>query len=202
KSIEAYLQTNFVYSNRPDLSKGRSEDFVDRFLFEIQEGYCDYYSTAMAVMVRSLGLPARWVKGFKSGIKELLLMAPETGGLPEEIIRNLSRDSEGTYVVRTSDAHSWVEVFFPGYGWLPFEPTSGNSLPILNSEGDVEEVMAELALDPLTGETVDGTIGKGIFSASTLGYAAGILLLSALVFAIWCFGWFHKLRVIRSQSKV
>src|SRR5690606_25419173 len=49
KAVEAYLQENYIYTNKPDLSKGSSADFVDRFLFEIQEGYCDYYSTAMEI---------------------------------------------------------------------------------------------------------------------------------------------------------
>lgn len=201
KSIEAYLQTTFKYTNRPDLSKGRSEDFVDRFLFEIQEGYCDYYSSAMAVMVRSLGLPARWVKGFKPGIHELLLMSPGADGVLEQVIRNLPSDAEGTYVVRNSDAHSWVEVFFPGYGWLPFEPTAGHSLPILNSDGEVEEVMAGLSIDSLTGEKEEGVFGGSLFTVSVLGYAAGILLFSALVFAAWRFGWYRKLRFFLSRSK-
>src|SRR5690606_40367002 len=91
KAVEAYLQENYIYTNKPDLSKGSSADFVDRFLFEIQEGYCDYYSTAMAVMVRSLGLPARWVKGFKSGSQELEEMYLGMG-MPEELLEQLERD--------------------------------------------------------------------------------------------------------------
>ncbi len=132
KAVEAYLQENYIYTNKPDLSKGSSEDFVDRFLFEIQEGYCDYYSTAMAVMVRSLGLPARWVKGFKSGSQELEEMYLGMG-MPQEILDQLE-SGEGNYIVRNADAHSWVEVFFPGYGWLPFEPTSGMSMPTFAGE--------------------------------------------------------------------
>jgi hypothetical protein len=68
--LEAYLQTNFFYNNKPDLTKlsGQSGDFVDQFLFELKEGYCDYFSTAMIVMARSLDLPARWVKGFAPGV--------------------------------------------------------------------------------------------------------------------------------------
>ncbi|UUZ97329.1 transglutaminase-like domain-containing protein [Paenibacillus sp. P25] len=125
KKLELYLQTNYSYTNKPDLSKGRSRDFVDRFLFEMKEGYCDYYSTAMAVMARSLGLPARWVKGYASGstaIDQEMLGFEMEHGL-------IDPDAGGVYTVRNSDAHSWVEVYFSGYGWVPFEPTAGFSMP-------------------------------------------------------------------------
>ncbi|MGO2853162.1 MAG: transglutaminase-like domain-containing protein, partial [Tetragenococcus koreensis] len=68
----------------------------------------DNFSSAMVVMLRSVGIPARWTKGFTSG---------------EEV-------SEDRYVVRNSDAHSWPEVYFEGYGWLPFEPTPSFSQPL------------------------------------------------------------------------
>lgn len=118
KLLEQYLSATYPYTTTPDLSKGESRDFVDRFLFEIREGYCDYYSTAMAVMARSIGIPTRWVKGYAPG---------EANG-------------DGSYTVRNSDAHSWVEVYFPGYGWIEFEPTSGFSLPTYGSE---EGIVAE-----------------------------------------------------------
>ncbi|MCZ8511115.1 DUF4129 domain-containing protein [Paenibacillus filicis] len=125
KKIEQYLQTNFSYTNKPDLTKGRSRDFVDRFLFEMKEGYCDYYSTAMAVMARSIGLPSRWVKGYASGStaldQELMGFGADQG--------LIDPDAAGVYTVRNSDAHSWVEIYFTGYGWVPFEPTAGFTLP-------------------------------------------------------------------------
>ncbi|WP_372008102.1 DUF4129 domain-containing transglutaminase family protein [Paenibacillus chitinolyticus] len=123
--LELYLSSKYPYTNTPDVSKGKSKDFVDRFLFEIQEGYCDYYSSAMVVMTRSLGIPARWVKGYASGSSDNSRPAGIgnlRGGMSDP-------DAEGTYTVRNSDAHSWVEVYFEGYGWLPFEPTAGFSLP-------------------------------------------------------------------------
>lgn len=127
KLLEQYLASTFPYTSTPDLSKGQSPDFVDRFLFEIQEGYCDYYSTAMVVMARSIGIPARWVKGYGTG---------ETSG-------------EGEYTVRNSDAHSWVEVYFPGYGWLQFEPTSGFTLPaVLADDKAVSEPLPETTTEP------------------------------------------------------
>ncbi|CAM3440517.1 DUF3488 and DUF4129 domain-containing transglutaminase family protein [Marinicrinis lubricantis] len=132
KILEAYLQNNFTYTNEPDLSKAESGDFVDAFLFELQEGYCDYYSTALAIMTRTLGIPSRWVKGYTSG--HLQQMDPYMS-IPEEYMVN-SQDTSGTYTVLNSDAHSWVEVYFEGFGWIPFEPTSQFSLPVVYKEAE------------------------------------------------------------------
>ncbi len=121
-AIEEYLKTNFPYTNQPDTSKKVSADFVDSFLFEIQEGYCDYYSSAMAVLARSVDLPTRWVKGYASGSNRVPMPGGMRGG-PEEWVES------DTYTVRNSDAHSWVEIYFQGYGWIPFEPTAGFAYP-------------------------------------------------------------------------
>ncbi|MFF2482781.1 DUF4129 domain-containing transglutaminase family protein [Paenibacillus sp. NPDC058071] len=128
KLIEAYLSTTFPYTNKPDLTKltGQSTDFVDQFLFELKEGYCDYFSTAMAVMARSVNLPTRWVKGFTPGYLPATNYGPGYSDLSEF---ELNPDGKGTYTVRNADAHSWVEIYFDGYGWIPFEPTSGFSFP-------------------------------------------------------------------------
>jgi len=126
KALADYLQTNYAYTNQPDLSRKRSADFVDSFLFEIKEGYCDYFSTAFVVMARSVGLPARWVKGYATGYNPQeaeRMRFGEPYGSPDPV-------GAGTYIVRNADAHSWGEVYFEGYGWIPFEPTSGFSLPL------------------------------------------------------------------------
>ncbi|MCM3746481.1 DUF3488 and transglutaminase-like domain-containing protein [Paenibacillus pasadenensis] len=131
-AIQNYLRSNFRYTNQPDLSRKKSKDFVDSFLFEIQEGYCDYFSTAMAVMARHIGLPSRWVKGY----------APGSGSIPEEDVmrrgaeamEQLGTTGTETYTVKNSDAHSWVEIYFEGYGWIPFEPTPGFTFPYATGE--------------------------------------------------------------------
>ena len=98
--MQDYLRTLRYNENIPTPPAGR--DLVDWFLFEQREGYCDYFASAMVVMLRSQGIPARWVRGYAGG----------------------EFDTErGIYVVRESVAHSWPEVYFPGFGWERFEPT-------------------------------------------------------------------------------
>jgi transglutaminase-like putative cysteine protease len=99
-AIEIYLRTRFGYTlQQPDPVPA---DPLANFLFRRQAGHCEYFATAMTVLVRTLGIPARYVNGF----------------LPGEY-----NDVGDSYIVRGSDAHSWVEVYFPGYGWIPFDPT-------------------------------------------------------------------------------
>ncbi len=196
KRIEGYLQENFEYTNKPDLSLGQSNDFVDRFLFEIQSGYCDYFSTSMAVMVRTLGLPTRWVKGYTGGnldVEEFL-----NAGIPEEI---LNQGGIQTYIVKNSDAHSWVEVYFDGWGWIPFEPTSGFLLPTVIDE---EQAVA-IEFDPLTNPTdssANGTTNESLLTPVQIALAGTILLLLlSVVLVSRRLGWWHTLRIFKRQQR-
>jgi len=81
------------------------QDYVAQFLFDTHRGYCDNFASAAAVMLRTLGVPARFVTGFAVGAQNE--MAPDT------------------YVVSEADAHAWIEVYFPRFGWIPFDPTPG-----------------------------------------------------------------------------
>lgn len=102
KAVEEYLSSNYTYTLTPGYTpEGR--DFVDYFLFDLKKGYCTYYASAMTIMVRALGIPARYVEGF------VLPAQPNT---------------EGVYKVTNDLSHAWVEVFFSGLGWVHFEPTS------------------------------------------------------------------------------
>jgi transglutaminase-like putative cysteine protease len=175
KLIEEYLRLTFPYTSTPDESKGQSKDFVDRFLFEIKEGYCDYYSTSMVVLSRSIGIPARWVKGYSSGQSPILdEMLPEI--LSESGV--LDPDGAGLYTVRNADAHSWVEVYFDGWGWIPFEPTAGFSIP--NALLEVEpEVVAPEVDTPAVTEPVVEAVEESYPWVRTLSIAAAILVLIA-----------------------
>lgn len=108
RAIESYFATNgFRYETEGVPVPEEGQDYVDQFLFETKYGYCDNFSTAMVVMLRAVGIPARWVKGFAGG----------------EVV---SSDGElKTYEITNNDAHSWVEAYIPKVGWVPFEPTIG-----------------------------------------------------------------------------
>jgi transglutaminase-like putative cysteine protease len=99
-AIENYLQSQYGYTLvQPNPAP---EDPLAHFLFARKKGHCEYFATAMTVMLRTLGIPARYVTGF----------------LPGEF-----NSVGGDYIVRASDAHSWVEVYFPDFGWVTFDPT-------------------------------------------------------------------------------
>jgi len=112
RAIEAYLRSAIVYDETV-AAPPADADIVDYVLFERQRGYCEYYASAMAVMLRTLGIPSRVVAGFYPGEYD---------------------EAQSGYLYVQRNAHAWVEVFFPGYGWVPFEPTS--SRPLVG-EGDV-----------------------------------------------------------------
>lgn len=115
RAIENYLRSNgkYKYETKDVPVPQNGQDFVDHFLFESFRGYCDHFSTSMAVMLRTIDIPARWVKGFAPG-------------------ERVGDDGSGNDImeVRNKDAHSWVEVYFPEYGWVPFEATSSFSSPV------------------------------------------------------------------------
>lgn len=99
-NIALYLRTRFGYTL--DLSDMNHRDPLAYFLFVKRAGNCEYFASAMVVMLRTLGIPARYATGFLAGE-----------------YNDLAHD----YIVRASDAHSWVEAYFPGYGWITFDPT-------------------------------------------------------------------------------
>lgn len=101
-AIAAYLRTHYRYTL--DLKGPVPADPLANFLFVQRAGHCEYFASAMTIMLRTVGIPARYVTGFAPGEYN---------------------DVAGDYIIRESDAHAWVEVYFPGYGWLTFDPTPG-----------------------------------------------------------------------------
>jgi Transglutaminase-like enzymes, putative cysteine proteases len=172
RRIEAYLKENYPYTNTPDISKRRSEDFVDSFLFEVQEGYCDYFSTAMAVLARASGIPVRWVKGYAPGA----LPSEVYIGMPED---EIDPNRGGSYTVRNADAHSWVEVYFEGFGWIPFEPTPGFSYPYTYPAGETPELVLPELSD--IGPVAEAGGETEFRIPAFVGYAAGALAAAALL---------------------
>lgn len=113
--LEQYLRQNIEYNlTPPPLPEGR--DYVDFMLFDSQQDYCNGYASAMVVMARSLGIPARMVSGYAQG----------------EYDRELD-----VFRVQALDAHSWPEIYFPTYGWIEFEPTASQR-PIFRPESQEE----------------------------------------------------------------
>ena len=133
-AVEAYLGgDDFTYTEAPP-AKART---LEGFLFDAKTGYCQQYSGAMALLLRMQGIPARVATGFTSGSYD-------------------RRSKE--YVVRDLDAHSWVEAWFPTYGWVTFDPTPSAAPPRSQSgdraaglPGDVPDLGGGGKLDPRAG---------------------------------------------------
>ncbi|GAA4156963.1 hypothetical protein GCM10022286_08020 [Gryllotalpicola daejeonensis] len=113
-AIQSYFQSSdngFTYStDSPDTVDGGSLDVIAKFL-EVREGYCVHFASAMAVIARVLGIPSRIAIGY----------------LPGTPISQ--HDGKTTYQVDSSDLHAWPQLFFPGLGWLSFEPTVSRGSP-------------------------------------------------------------------------
>ena len=105
--IEAYLRKIPYSLDVPTPPAGR--ELVSWFLFDLKRGYCDYFATAMVVLARSAGIPARLAVGYAQGSYD---------------------PRSATYTVSELQAHSWPEIYFPAYGWVPFEPTSAEQTPV------------------------------------------------------------------------
>ncbi|RKD33744.1 transglutaminase-like domain-containing protein [Thermohalobacter berrensis] len=99
-ALVKYLRENYKYTLTPPETP-YNRDFVDYFLFDLKEGYCTYFASSLAVLTRSIGIPSRYVEGFKT---------------PNE------KDA-GIYYVYSSNAHAWTEVYIENIGWVPFEAT-------------------------------------------------------------------------------
>lgn len=179
--LQTYLEGTYEYTNTPDVSRKISDDFVDSFLFEIREGYCDYFSTSMVMLARSLDIPARWVKGYAPGRQ------PQMDDL--RMIQQGQSDS-GTYIVTNADAHSWVEVYFGSYGWVPVEATPGFDMPLLeelDNTDDTQDIDLQEKEEKEDNTSIQSTTNKGLKSA----WIKGISVVSILLILSWLgyIGW-------------
>lgn len=113
-AIESYLREGYGYTLE---MKARGDQPVADFLFNVREGHCEYFASAMVLMLRSQGIAARVVNGFQQGEYN---------------------ETADVFVVRQRDAHSWVEVYFPEEGyWVPFDPTPAAGQPVYGNSGIV-----------------------------------------------------------------
>jgi transglutaminase-like putative cysteine protease len=99
-AVEQYLSANYGYSLQMAITP--PADPLAYFLFERKQGHCEYFASAMALLLRTVGIPSRIVNGFRAGEYN---------------------DLTGKYIIRGRDAHSWVEAYLPAYGWATFDPT-------------------------------------------------------------------------------
>ena len=115
-AITYYLRNEIQYTNPLTETPTSNEDPLEWFLFDSKKGFCTYYATAEILMLRSVGVPARMAAGFSQGEYD---------------------NATNTYTVRNLNAHAWPEVYFPGFGWVEFEPT-GNQSPLVRPDRPVE----------------------------------------------------------------
>jgi len=198
-ALSEYLKDNFKY----DLGvpgQGNGENTVEFFLFREKRGYCEHFATSLAVMCRTLGIPARLAVGYSTGE-----LNPLTG----------------YYEVSARDAHSWVEVYFPVYGWISFDPTPGWSEP--SAVAGQESTWSGFSLFNYLGRTLSRifpagwgrglkgaftSVGKGI-AAAAKGVGSAVrnnwrgvvatLGLLALVLLLWL--WLRKERRRASRAR-
>jgi protein-glutamine gamma-glutamyltransferase len=172
------------YTIQPDLPPlAAKADLVESFLFEFKGGYADHFASALTVMLRSVGIPARLATGLGTGE-----FNPFTG----------------LYEVKNTDAHALTEVFFPGYGWYAFDPIPGH--PLLPPSVEVDQTFSVLRQfwhwvagwlpSPVTGllaglvASLETAIAKflGLFSGGLGGVLTAVVLLAGLAGLVWL-GW-------------
>jgi hypothetical protein len=151
RAIEDYLR---AYPYTLQLSKPPGNvDLVDYFLFDFKKGYCDYNASAMVVLARAAGLPARLVIGYATGTYD---------------------QAHQRFVVTEADAHSWPEIYFPGYGWIRFEPTGGR--PDLNLPASTASSIVVPQVDlPQTSMPFPGMLYLKFALVTLIGLAASAL---------------------------
>jgi len=127
--VKEYLHLHTEYSLSPGkLPKG--QDFVEYFLYENQIGYCAHYASAATLMLRAMGVPARYIEGYCVGQNEII----QSNSLKEQRIKEYSEGTDNSYVVRQMElsvmdynAHAWVEIYMDHSGWIPVEFTPGSA---------------------------------------------------------------------------
>jgi hypothetical protein len=160
KAIEAYLRS-YPYDLEVPVPP-EDQDVADYFLFDLKKGYCDYYATAMVVLARASGLPARFVSGYASGSYDA---------------------ASAEYVVRQMHAHSWAEIYFPEIGWVEFEPTAAQP------EIEIPPSRPEIT-DTAQDETANRLLNR--FRLETLVYWSSpfmILFFALVLYFVWIEPW-------------
>jgi transglutaminase-like putative cysteine protease len=162
-AVQRYLTDPLVFQYDATVTQGGGNDALKEFLFTTHKGFCQQFASAMAVLLRSLGIPARIAVGFTPGH-----YSPQIGA----------------FEVTTENAHSWVEAEFPGFGWVPFEPTPTRSNPVtdrIESSKPIRGVPSdpncneEQFVRGACGKTGDGLNGSGGGSSGPPGHKQPVI---------------------------
>ncbi|HEX7589082.1 MAG TPA: transglutaminaseTgpA domain-containing protein [Anaerolineae bacterium] len=191
-AIEAYLRTKIKYNDQVS-APPPGRDGVDYVLFDRPEGYCNYYASAMAVLLRSIGIPARVAAGYTLGDYR-----------------------DGVFHVVEANAHSWPEVYFAGYGWIEFEPTANKPeinrpkkpdvppLPSSLDDAAAQERLKRARQKDLEDDTQDAGSAsflpfEGMFfvNPGALALASGSLIVLLIVGVLVIRQWRHSRRMAR-----
>jgi len=170
EAIIKYLKNNYTYNPIPKVPEGNL-DKIEYFLFESKEGFCQHFSSAAALMLRSLNIPARYVTGFKVDTSTSFSSVPY----------NYKYLASGYKPVFDSDAHAWIEVYFKGYGWVTFECTE-----IDVSDPNTEKNVPEKIEEPVE-EDIDKnqeTVQILIKIVLCIGTPIALILLTYMIFKI------------------
>jgi transglutaminase-like putative cysteine protease len=198
-AVESYLHNNFTYD--VNINPPSGQEPVSWFLFDSgNKGYCVYFASAMAIMLRSVGIPARVISGYSSGKYDAKLHK---------------------WVIDGTDSHTWTQVYFAGYGWINFEPSHGFTPFTRPYPGEYQTTSPGSISTSSNGtptstpkkrgvEEPNGITGQGAPSSPTsaaptvvqgVGYALGgivlILLFCLMLFALWWRRLFHTYKLPR-----
>ena len=160
RAIEQYLRT--IPYDLTIKAPPAGQDVADYFLFTAKRGYCDYSATAAVVMLRAVGVAARYCSGYNMGNFNF---------------------QEHAYVVTDNNAHAWVEVYFPGYGWIEFEPTP--SQVVFERAAGAEQSLQLPTVGPITLPEQGTSIRIPFWSLAVL------LVLIVLFIIVWPPRWFR-----------
>lgn len=155
--VVGYLRGNYKYTMKPGkVPEGRS--VVDYFLKESKKGYCTYFATSAAIILRSAGIPTRYCAGYV---------------VDTRLLESTDEEKYQTFEVSDNSAHAWVEVYIDGYGWAVVDPTPGYGEedivkePSTNSGVNESEKQTETDITETERETVDSSIDGNIQESTT-----------------------------------
>ncbi|MGE5123528.1 MAG: transglutaminase-like domain-containing protein [Acidobacteriaceae bacterium] len=198
-AITQWLRNNIEYNQSVDRPPA-NQDRVDWFLFDYKKGYCLYYASAEVILLRSLGIPARMAVGYAQGEQETSQAQQPPAGVSSSVT-NPQELQTSNYIVRKKDAHAWPEIYFPGLGWIIFEPTVSqpdltrptgisSTPPVLSRDLPQEDPGDNLPPERNTtlGGPADRGAGSGDAANANFWSLANIARLAILIFAIALLG--------------